>query len=380
MNRCFVKFDRSVKCLLCALVVMFSVSNLCAETIDVVVITPDYDKEQGFTASSMQLMEEVSGSFDVSLEVLYSNTDPRMMIEHADEISLRENKPDYVIVTGVIGASLTMLRSLDKAGIKTVVYNGALSLSELEVLKQDPLDHWVGSILPNDIQSGYILAEVLVDSAREKELFNDENKIEIFGITGAERSMASEKRFSGLMKYIDENTDVVLLDSKSVNWNQDLANVETYWHLTKNENTAVVWAASDMMAVGAMEAAVELEMVPGEQIVSAGVDWFEGAHPYINDGTVLGSVGGHMFDAAWIVIALYDHYHGHHAEPFDYETDFTFVDGTHLHQVAKAVDPLTWKEIDFKQWSKEHGLKGGYNFGAGLILNSLFDAELDTLK
>ena len=75
-------------------------------------------------------------------------------------------------------------------------------------------------------------------------------------------------------------------------------------------NIDIVWAASDGMALGVMDAISSgHSKISRESILIGGVDWTPEAIRMIQQNHIDASVGGHFMQAAWALVKIYDHHH-----------------------------------------------------------------------
>lgn len=330
---------------------------------------PDHDFWTPVTA----FMQKAADNLSVSLDVVYSNDNHLMMIDKVRDICAAEQQPDYLILVSHRDATPIAIRLADECGVATVLYNGAFSPEVAEELRTGPLalKHWKGSVLPDEYQSGYLLAEALIEEAREKGLHTADGKIHVAGLNGALRSFTSVQRAEGLQEYARLQTDVVLEQIVPAFWKHDKARDLSGRLLKRYPETTVLWSASDRMALGAIEAIRAKGKLPGRDILSAGIDWTSDVFESIENGEIVGSVGGHLFDGAWVMVMVVDHFNGYINDFFDVNTQFSFTGKDHLMELRTLLDEGAWARLDFRRYSQHYGATEKFEFGADLILQQM---------
>lgn len=358
--------------LMLVLVTLFTIPSSKADEKPHVVFLCPSSSDFPFFVKTVSIMKAAAKSLDLKLEVLYGEHDPMVMQQRANELLTRENKPDYLVLVNHRDLTADIMRKADDQGVRTLLFNGAFPSETFNRFKSGPekLNHWIGQVLPDEVQSGYLLARHLIEHASQQ-LESLDKTVEVVGLNGAARSPTSELRLQGLKNYIAENERASLKQVIHANWDLDLARNLSKKLLQRFPNTSVIWAASDHMAVGATLAIRDSGKIPGEQVITAGIDWLPVAFEPTAKGELYGSVGGHIYDAAWAMTVIYD-YSQKEIESFvDERTSFYFADQAKMDTVKQIMSPEYWNEIDYKQFSKMHSEGKDYVFGVHLVLPKL---------
>ena len=79
--------------------------------------------------------------------------------------------------------------------------------------------------------------------------------------------------------------------------------------------------------------------------------------------------GGHIFDGAWAMVMIHDHYHGSWTAFRSETTRFRVMTPGRTGEFLRLFDPGLWDSIDFTNFTLFHhpGCKT-YRFGVGLLL------------
>lgn len=323
-----------------------------------------------FFSKTISIMRAAALDLGLELEIVNGNDDRLIFREQADAIFSREALPDYMIMVNERHSIIPIMVRADKLGIHTIVFNGGFSPREFNALSSGPtaLQHWIGQILPDDHQSGRLLAQMLIEQARAANAYDKDGVIQVIGISGALSSKAGEERTLGMQSYVDEQDDVLLQQVVNVDWNQDEARIKTFKLLRRYNDVSVVWTAADTLALGAAEAIVRNRQTPGVDVFTAGVDWLPIAYESIRSGALSGSVGGHIYDGAWALVVIYDHIRSHIDSFVDERTQFQWADRNNLDTVEKLLDPKQWRQFSYSAHTKSNSQKSHFNFGAGLFV------------
>jgi len=220
---------------------------------------------------------------------------------------LASPKPDYIVFANQMGLGLDILKLAEKHQVKSFLYNEPLSPNDYKNTKgpRGQFKNWLGQLIPNDEQVGYDLANYLIDDAKRRKLERgDTSKVKMVAMSGRRTSPAASLRYKGLMRAIESRTDVHFLQSVSGRWSTDVAARKYSGLKQRYGQIDAVWNANDSMALGVVKA-VEMNEFPPS---IGGVDWIEGAVNALSDQTMVATMGGHVFDIAY-VIALIRKYH-----------------------------------------------------------------------
>ncbi len=337
-----------------------------------VFLSPSVETSQ-FFGPLTRFMKVAADNLEIDLEVVYSMRSHIKMIQNGKDILSRNELPDYLILVNERNVIPAILEQANKKGVRTILFNEGLILDDEKrfMSGQWKLNSFIGQILPNDYQSGKLLAEELFKQAAKNKLHADDGKIHVIGINGTRKTASPILRGQGLMDAVSENKNIILHQIVHAYWDQEKAKAVSVNLLRRYPKTSVIWAASDLMALGAAQGIDEAGMKSGVDILSGGIDWAPFVFDTVQTGALSASVGGHIFDGAWVMVMIYDHFKNA-IETFQSEkTSFFVVTPTTVENYKKITDENIWDQIDFKQFSKykNPNIKS-YNFGVGLILKN----------
>ncbi|MEB8434512.1 ABC transporter substrate-binding protein [Cocleimonas sp. KMM 6892] len=369
MKRCFIKL---ISLLVVTGVCAFSYPVLATvSTIkkpSIVFISPDFAESQFFNIVN-KIMRDAADDLGISLEILYADDNPTTTIKIGTSVLNRTTRPDYLVMVNEVVATAKLMKLANQLGQKTFLFNADYQEGQYDQYKSKT---WLGSLLPDDEQAGYQLAKVLVTEARKKKLSDKNGKINIIGINGDHRSRVPISRKKGLQAFVDENNDVELLHIVNAYWSKKRA-TETVENLLKLfPETNLIWSASDYMASGAAIGAENMNRVIGKDMLTCGIDWLPSTFEEIKDQRLSCSIGGHIFDGAWLMVLLHDQFNHFYPDFIQKKTHFSSVNNENLSDIERIFDQELWKKIDYKKFSKAYNQSfSTSHFGSQLLIDEL---------
>ncbi|RYZ71548.1 MAG: hypothetical protein EOP09_04505 [Proteobacteria bacterium] len=234
----------------------------------------------------------------------------RMATEERIREVLNSNlKVDAIMASTTINSARRILAS-PQTKSSTIIFEGPLFPSELKTLTQDAKNvhpNWLGFFEQNEQEKGYQLAQLLIERARHKKAIGKDGRIHVLGIGGAKKWYGSHLRELGLKKAIEESKDAVLNQIVSADWSTERSRTLSGKLLERFPETSVIWAASDQMALGVVEALVASGRKLGESGFTGGLDFSEVGLKEVKKGTFEATVGSPAYFYTKVAIFLYDY-------------------------------------------------------------------------
>jgi ABC-type sugar transport system substrate-binding protein len=266
---------------------------------------------------------------------------------------------DYLITGYWVYTTAKFIEVAEQRGVKVFVINADFSEEENSELglPRTRYERWIGHMYANDEQAGYELADSLIMKAVKAGKVAKDGKVHVVALYGGDKAVVPEARDKGLKRRISAFSDAKLDVVMSAMWDKDSAVPITLQMLNENPEVTVVWAASDSMALGAVQAIKSLGKKPGVDIFVGGVDWSDEGIEGVASGELSATVGGHFLEGAWSLILVNDYHYG---------TDFVDDPGvrsmTSMHSVTadtvndyrEKLNNPDWSRIDFKRFSKKY--------------------------
>lgn len=357
---------------LISLFLTVSSSAFGKDTIKAVFINPDLQGNV-FWDPVTQFMVSAAKDLGIDLKVMYSKTNRYRSHEIVTNLAKSPDKPDYLIYIPQAGVTLSILKTAEKAGMKSFMFNTDILKIDRKVVgnPRENFKNYIGHMVPNDVQAGYDLADSLINKAIKNNKKGKDGKIHLIGISGSRDSTASLDRNKGLKQYISKMDNVFLHQIVFAKWSLDEAREITQGLLTRYPETSVVWAASDGMSMGAVEAFKKVGKKPGKDLFTGGVDWSKEGVDSISKGEMSATVGGHFMEGGWIMVLLKDYHNGidFKENGVKIKSRMQVISSENVQSYLKKLGKRNWDQIDFTKFSKVLNPKlKKYNFSLDAIL------------
>ena len=314
------------------------IESVYAEKMKVAFINPTYPNEP-FWGLLTDFMASAAKDLDVELQVYYSQSNRFKTLEIAQEILKSPNKPDYMVFHFQAQMGARILQAAEEAKVYSFVINTNVPETDAQDIgkPRGKFKYWLGHLVPDDQQAGYLLASELIEKAIELKKVAEDGKVHMFGLTGTTDNTASINRNTGLKEFVDKRSDVILHQIVNTSWNKEKAAKVTKILMARYPETSVIWSASDAMALGAIQSLEALNLRVGKDVLLGGIDGTPAGLKAVNDGKMVATMSGHFIEGAWAIVLLYDHYYG-----VDFANDLGLA----------ISDPYYINQIDFKFFSK----------------------------
>lgn len=340
----------------------------------IVFLSPDFE-DTHFFKTVIAIMQSAANSLDVSLEVVYGNDNPGTILDIGKSVLNRAERPDYLVMVNDLTAIPRLMEIAQQKGQKTFLFNAAYKPGVYDKFKSTSSTKatWFGSLIPDDEQAGYLLAKELVEQARRKGLKDKEGKINIIGVNGSHRSLVPVRRETGLRQFVIQNEDVDVKHVVSAYWGKERAQDVVEKLLLLFPETTLIWSASDLMSVGAALGAEQKQRKVGKDILTCGIDWLPVSFEQIKQDRLSCSIGGHIFDGAWLIVLLHDQFNNLYPDFINEKTHYSTVTKANLSDVENIFKNQLWKNIDFKKFSKAYNQSLSIKeFGSHLLISELY--------
>lgn len=343
---------------------------LLAAGFSVVFINPGRSDEP-FWRSATRFMQPAAQQLDIRLEVLYAERDHLKMIELVRQVAERPRKPDYLMIVNEKLAGAEMLKTADAAAIKTlVVFSKFDEAQTVEMGRpRQKYQHWLGSLTPNAIDAGRQTAAELVRQALQQRVLADDGKVHVAAIGGDKATPTGTQRLQGAVEEFAAHPAVVLEQVVYGNWDRARANEQAAALLLRYPKISAFWAASDLMAYGAMAAAEAAGRKPGVDLLFSAINNSPEVLQARLDGRISALSGGHFTTGAWGLVMLYDYHHGKDFRKEGLELNaplFVLLDEERAQRFLARFGEENFSAIDFRQFSK-HWQPQLRNYQFGLL-------------
>lgn len=294
-----------------------------------------------------------------------------------DTLAMENRRPDAFLFHNEKRRGRQILELSHHYKVPAFLFNSGFDHSKGIGKPREFFPYWIGSMLPDDKNAGYLLAQQLDKLARSLVKTNSDGSIQIVALEGNHTSEASNLRSLGLKKYPQEAPHLKLRQFFHSKWRSELA-YEAFWVTNvRYPETRVYWTASDNMALGVSKAAIEKGWIGGRDFIVGGIDLLPQNQRFFDDGSISVSVGGHYAEGAWSLTAVYDYLNGYDfavSEGVQFKTKmfaYSSLSRQNFGDLNKRLSKEALAKIDFRRFSKTYQpeLKR-YRFSIESIINS----------
>ncbi|WP_395504297.1 ABC transporter substrate-binding protein [Ectopseudomonas hydrolytica] len=264
-----------------------------------VFLNPGYSDEPFWVAYS-RYMQDAAGDLGVELRVLYGQRDNARILDNAHQV-LAGKHPDYLIFVNEQFTGPEILRLFEDSEVRLFALHSTLTPEQQALAggSRERYRHWLGSLVPNDEEAGYLMARALIALA-------DGKPAEMLAFTGIKQTPSATLRVAGMERALAEAPHVRLQQMLYGEWRQQRAYEQAQALLPRYPNLNLVWAANDEMAFGVMQAAEE----QGRRLHYAALN---NSHRVLQariERRIEVLASGHFILGGCALVMLYDHSRG----------------------------------------------------------------------
>ena len=276
-----------------------------ASAASVVFLNPGKSTE-AYWLSYAQFMQAAAKDLGMPLQVIYAERDPQRMVEQARAVLQATNPPDYLVFVNEEYAGPEILRLSKGSQVKLFAVNNTLTADQQILIgaSRERYPNWIGSLVPNDEEAGYMMASRLIERGRA---LQPSGEMQLLAFSGAKQTPAAQFREQGLQRALAEHPDVLLRQLVYSEWNRQRASEQAQQLLPRHPDATLIWAANDEMAFGAMRAAEELGRVPGKDLLFSALNNSVEVLQARLDERVSVLVSGHFTAGGWAMVLLHDY-------------------------------------------------------------------------
>lgn len=276
-----------------------------ASAASVVFLNPGKSTE-AYWLSYAQFMQAAAKDLGMPLQVIYAERDPQRMVEQARAVLQATNPPDYLVFVNEEYAGPEILRLSKGSQVKLFAVNNTLTADQQTLIgaSRERYPNWIGSLVPNDEEAGYMMASRLIERGRA---LQPSGEMQLLAFSGAKQTPAAQFREQGLQRALAEHPDVLLRQLVYSEWNRQRAYEQAQQLLPRHPDATLIWAANDEMAFGAMRAAEELGRVPGKDLLFSALNNSVEVLQARLDERVSVLVSGHFTAGGWAMVLLHDY-------------------------------------------------------------------------
>ena len=291
-----------LKVLIACVWLLGSAYGAMAHATSVVFLNPGTSTET-FWVTYAQFMQAAAKDLGLDLRVRYSERNPDTTVAQAREALQGENRPDYLVFVNEQYIAPQILRMALGRGVKLLIVNNALTAAQLQMLDMHKDAQWIGSLVADDEQAGYLM---LTDLLRSHGPVAPGESLDLLAFSGVKNTPAAQRREQGLRRALAEHPQVRLRQLVYGEWSRQRAFEQATQLFKRYPQTALVWSANDEMALGAMQALQDSGRVPGKDALFSAVNSSPGILQARLDGRLTTLVAGHFTLGGWAMVLIND--------------------------------------------------------------------------
>ncbi len=274
----------------------------------VVFLNPGYSTEP-FWVSYTEFMQAAASELGLRLRVEYAERDPQLMIRLAREAVTATDRPDYLVLVNEQYVAPRILQLAQGSGIKLFLVNNTLTSDQSHLLTENGAlpSELLGSLVPNDERSGYLMLKELL---RQHGPLAPGQTLDLLAFSGKKLTPSAQLREKGLLRALAEYPQVRLRQLVYGEWNRERAYEQASQLVKRYPQTALVWSANDEMALGAIRAFEEAGRQPGKDVLFSAMNSSRPALEARIDGRLSVLFTGHFSLGGWAMVMLHDHAQG----------------------------------------------------------------------
>lgn len=280
----------------------------CAQAASVLFLNPGNTKE-AFWVSYSQFMHAAATNLGMELNIQYSDRVPETTIKQARAALQGPNRPDYLVFVNEQYIAPEILRLAQGSGVKLFIVNNALTPDQMKLLgaRPDKYPDWVGSLVPNDEEGGYLMLKELI---RKHGPVPSGQTIDLLAFSGLKITPSAQLREKGLRRALAEHPEVHLRQLVYGGWTRQRAYEQAKLLFKRYPQTSLIWTANDEMGFGVMQAFVETGGVPGKDALFGTINTSPAALQALLDHRLSVLLGGHFSLGGWALVQLHDYDQG----------------------------------------------------------------------
>ncbi|MHC8287086.1 ABC transporter substrate-binding protein [Pseudomonas sp. XS1P51] len=290
------------------LLTLVTVLGPCAQAASVLFLNPGTTRE-AFWVSYSQFMQAAATDLGMDLRILYAERKAESTLLQAREALQGPDRPDYLVFANEEYIAPEILRLAQGSGVKLFIVNNALTPDQIRLLGSQPDKYpdWVGSLVPNDEEGGYLMLKEMI---RLHGPVAPGQVIELLAFSGLKITPAAQLRERGMMRALAEHPEVRLRQLVYGGWTRQRAYEQARLLFKRYPRASLIWTANDEMAFGAMQAYAENGGKPGKDALFGTINNSPSALQALLDGRLSVVLGGHFSLGGWAMVQLHDYDQG----------------------------------------------------------------------
>ena len=335
--------------------------------------------DEAYWVAVSQAMQAAADSLGMTLQVHYTGRQHLRAFEIARSLVAlpAAQRPEYVVFSNDYGTGPEMLRIFEGSGIRSFMAFSKPTEQERQLTggPRERYADWIGTLEPRAQEAGYLTAKALIAKGRAMRAHGPDGKLHLIALAGDRSTTTSIRRNEGMRRAVAEAPDVVLQQEVYAAWSREKAEEQAQWLYDRYPHARLVWAGSDQMAFGAMQALRARGGEPGRTVWFSAINTSREAMEALQSGRLAVLAGGHFINGAWALVMIHDYHRGKDfaREGLELESSmFTLftpaLAGVYLQRLGERFEHAQGR-VDFRRYSKVHNPQlRRYEFGFAQLL------------
>lgn len=311
-------------------------------------------QDEAFWSMLTAVMKVAASQLDIELEVDWAARDRIAMVDLGAAAARR--KPDYLVLVNEQRSAWAGLEEAARLGVKVFLLNNAFTGDDLARYggPRERFPGYIGALLPDNIQAGRAMGLALARAAIAR---GDTAPIELLAVNGLLATPAAADRLAGLQRALAEQPQLRLVADVEADWSREGVIGPIEGLLLRHRGLQLIWAANDVMALGALDAAARDGVIGERRWLVAGLNWSPEGLAAIRDGRMLISLGGHFLAGGFALVMLRDHHDGRDFADLGLvqQMPFAALDRGNVDGYIERFGTGDWGQVDFRALRRAPG-------------------------
>jgi len=323
-------------------------------------------QDEPFWSMLAEVMQVAAGQLGFALDIDWARRDRMAMVDLG--VAAARRRPDYLILVNEQRSAWAGMEEAARLGVKVLLLNNGFTGEDLERFggPREKLPNYVGALLPDNVQAGRALGLALGRAAAAQ---GEAPPVELIAINGLLATPAAADRFAGLQLALAEQPQLHLVGTIEGDWSRDGQAPALDGLLTRHDRLRLIWAASDLMAVGALDAIARIDPTHRRPWLVAGLNWSSEGLAAVRDGRMVASIGGHFLAGGFALVMLRDYHDGRDFADIGLTQHMPFaaIDRSNVDGYTARFGDGDWNRIDFRALRRGPGA-APYRFDPAVLI------------
>lgn len=316
-------------------------------------ISPTNPGENAFYAIVGDFMRAAALQLDIELELIEGTYRREVMIRQTQELVARATRPDYLLLANHMSVASEILPLCAGAGVGVFLVGEGMDSGDRLAIGPEGCATYLGEMVPDDVDAGRSLANVLVTEARGRGLAEADGTVHVGVLAGLQTGVSS-KRFRGWKAFKESEPRVAQAGFRYSGMTDRDAATAAALLLGAAPETNVFWCFNDTLALGAVNAAAAAGRAPGKDLLIGGIDLLEEALGAVAGGAMYVSLGGHVVDGVRALLLLDEHHEKRDLRATTRTTRLEAVKAAEAEDLRTFLKERGWRSVDFTRYSARH--------------------------